>query len=444
MHPNMRAFGPDALLPIVLVLFVLATRPVEAQDTLRKPIVYSIPGMNDVEVSSNLTYKTADGTDLKMDIYVPPGLSADAHVPAIVFIHGGYLSRGLTFLPKDWGVYLSYGRLAAASGLIGVTFNHRYWGWTREDMERSFGDVTDAIDYVRAHADSYHVNPNRLCLWAFSGGGPHLSVALRNRMDYVRCLVSFYAILKVSIPPYLAYANQLKDSLDEFSPMAYLRDDLDFPPIFIGRAGLDSPGINGSVDQFVARALAGNVAIEVANHPNGRHGFDILDDDARSRDIIARAIEFIKVHVREDLESASFASAAKLQSILLSGGVDKARALYREAISGHPGAKAADSPYAHFVSEQNLNLVGYRLLEEKKPQAAVDVFRWVAEMHPDSASASDSLAAGYEALGSPEQAIACSEKALTQLEKAKDMPESLRNRIRQSSTDRIKRLKGRE
>lgn len=45
-------------------------------------------------------------------------------------------------------------------------------------------------------------------------------------------------------------------------------------------------------------ALAGNAPLELMNHSAGRHGFDILDDDERSREIIARAVAFAQVHVR--------------------------------------------------------------------------------------------------------------------------------------------------
>ena len=69
-------------------------------------------------------------------------------------------------------------------------------------------------------------------------------------------------------------------------------------PIFIARAGLDQPMINETIDLFVQEALAGNVVLDVMNHPSGRHGFDILDDDDRSREIIARAVAFAQAHVR--------------------------------------------------------------------------------------------------------------------------------------------------
>jgi hypothetical protein len=36
------------------------------------------------------------------------------------------------------------------------------------------------------------------------------------------------------------------------------------------------------------------LVLEVMTHPNGQHGFDILDSDDRSREIIARTIEVLR------------------------------------------------------------------------------------------------------------------------------------------------------
>jgi dienelactone hydrolase len=68
------------------------------------------------------------------------------------------------------------------------------------------------------------------------------------------------------------------------------------PPIFIARAGLDDATLNDGVDRFVQLALAKNLTIEVVNHATGHHGFDIEDDNERSREILRRTIEFIKTH----------------------------------------------------------------------------------------------------------------------------------------------------
>jgi acetyl esterase/lipase len=271
---------------------------VQAGDMYHKPLVYAAPGMEAAEVRRDVTYKTAGGMDLKMDVYVPPGLPDDARLPVIFFIHGGFIPRTVTFLPKEWGVFQSYGRLAAASGSVGVTFNHRYWGWSREDMERSFGDVRDAIQHVRSLAGLFHADAGRVALWAFSGGGPHLSLPLREKLDFVHCLVSLYAIMDLTPAAKSRSLDPNKEGSAGFSLITYLgQKGVKLPPIFIGRAGLDAPWINKTVDRFVARAQALNATIEVMNHPEGRHGFDILDDNARSREIIARALEFVKSHI---------------------------------------------------------------------------------------------------------------------------------------------------
>jgi hypothetical protein len=33
------------------------------------------------------------------------------------------------------------------------------------------------------------------------------------------------------------------------------------------------------------------------NHPTGLHGFDLLNDDARSREILRATLEFVKTHL---------------------------------------------------------------------------------------------------------------------------------------------------
>jgi hypothetical protein len=44
---------------------------------------------------------------------------------------------------------------------------------------------------------------------------------------------------------------------------------------------------------FSSDALAKNALIEVVNHPTGRHGFDIIDPNQRSRGIIRHARDFL-------------------------------------------------------------------------------------------------------------------------------------------------------
>src|ERR1700752_4355272 len=86
------------------------------------PIVYNLPGMENVSVLSNLKYSDVENPHLLMDVYMPSGLRAGEARPVVLFIHGGAKPE---YRIKDWGIYQSWGRLIAAAGMIGVTFTHR-------------------------------------------------------------------------------------------------------------------------------------------------------------------------------------------------------------------------------------------------------------------------------------------------------------------------------
>ena len=241
---------------------------------LSKRSVYRVAGMRDARVKHEV-YKRDAGAELAMNVYAPASLSGGARVPAVIFVHGGPIPADFT-PPTQWGAFVSYGELAAASGLVGVTFNHRLFALA--DFDKSQADVAAAIDYVRSHATELNVDADRIALWYFSGGGLLMTPMLLDRPDYVRCMLAFYAYLQ----PVEMQVRSKGAGL----------------PIFIARAGLDQRMINETIDSFVQEALAGNAMLEVMNHPAGRHGFDVLDDDERSREIIARAVAFAQAHVR--------------------------------------------------------------------------------------------------------------------------------------------------
>lgn len=264
------------------------------REIVNMPVVYQVPGMDSVTVKSDLKYTTTDDPNLLMDVYIPPRLAKTERRPAVVFIHGG---AGAQFKPKDWGIYKSWGRLIAASGMIAVTFTHRL-GYPKPLLAEAASDVTAAINYIRANADSLNINKERLCLAAYSAGGPLLSLGMRDRPEYVRCLVSFYAFLDIQQSD-SHRANETPEMLKSFSPITYLANDAGkLAPMFVARAGLDEvPAMNDSIDRFISEAMSKNASIIVANHPQGVHGFDNQTDDERSREIIRSAIDFMKLHL---------------------------------------------------------------------------------------------------------------------------------------------------
>ena len=164
-----------------------------------------LPGMHLAKVKRNVQYKAG----LRLDVYRPA--RASGRLPAVVFVHGN--ARG-TDSPKASGVFVGWGQLAAASGLAGVTFDHR-------DVGRG-----------------------------------------RGRLGTLRCAVGYY--------------GPLHAELEQLSPLAYLRKDA--PPTLLAKAGRDNPAINRSIDRYVARAKEVGARVELVEQPTGPHGFETTKD----------------------------------------------------------------------------------------------------------------------------------------------------------------------
>lgn len=263
----------------------------DLEEMLSRRVLYTLPGMERVRVRRDLRFTQADDIELHADVYHPAG---DDAAPAVICIAGSGPWEVLRNI-KDSGVFRSYGELIAASGLAAVTFNHR-------SPEIGLGAVADDVDHlvawIRENALSLRIDPDRIALWAFSGGPPFgWRTVLRLTPPYLRCLVAFYGVLD-----YRHMTDQLRFAADEvpatFSPAGLLATGPDrVPPLFVAKAGKDQAWINESIDRFVAEALRLNLHLDLMTHPTGQHAFDTLDDDPRTREIIRRTLEFLREHL---------------------------------------------------------------------------------------------------------------------------------------------------
>src|SRR5512143_1751056 len=113
---------------------------------IRMPVVHTVPGMDDVEVLANRPYAEGDGAPLAMDVYRPRASSRP--LPAVLLVHGGPIPR---LGAKNMGVFTSYGRLLAASGVAAIAFDHRFLGPDR--LLDAAADVEAAEAYARDHAE---------------------------------------------------------------------------------------------------------------------------------------------------------------------------------------------------------------------------------------------------------------------------------------------------
>lgn len=264
------------------------------------PVVYSIPGMEHVQVYSNIVYKSVDNEDLLLDAYYPAEFSFTKTLPAVVFIHGDGPAE-LVKNVKDDGQYISWGQLAAVSGLIGIPFNHRSADQKLSGRNKVADDVHDAIDYVREKADELCVDKDRLCIWACSAGVPYLQEFFSAPPAYVRCMAAYYGSMD-----FQQYADTIEpetppeerefilQTFQQYSLIRYLEaHPAALPPLFLAKAALDDPITNESIDRFVSTASHLGAKVVFTCHASGQHGFDVLDDNETSRLIIAQTLSFM-------------------------------------------------------------------------------------------------------------------------------------------------------
>jgi acetyl esterase/lipase len=266
--------------------------PPEVIAAARRPVVMSLPGMDQAVVTKDLRYSDLTEARVAMDVYRPAGLKARERRGAVVFIHGG----GPPGAPmKEMGVYTSYGRLIAAQGLVGVTFTHRQ-GYPERTTEGG-ADVAAAIAYVRAHAAELNIDPDRLCLAAYSLGGAMLTPYLKDAPPYVRCLVAYYPMMDLEASARHRAAEK-PGVLAAWSPIRHLGGPGRKAPLFLARAGADEvPDLLPGLDRFVAEAVKADYPLTLANNPGAPHSFDITEPTPRTLEILAETFGFLRRHL---------------------------------------------------------------------------------------------------------------------------------------------------
>jgi acetyl esterase/lipase len=249
---------------------------------------YQLPRMSEVQVTRDIPYAVRGDTHLTLDVYRPASIEPADLLPTVIFVHGAGSLEGLTGF-KDHAQYQMWGRLVAASGLIGVVFNHR----SSEGYE-SVADVADALEFVRSRSAGYDVDRDRLAIWSCSAGGYlGLRAALKGTPDDVRCAVCYYGVIDLEL--FLQRAGmELPPDVEDLNPIRHVGNGLERRiPLQIVRAGRDHPDFNASIDSFVHAALEHNIDLELINYAAGQHAFDCFDDSPASQAIVQRTLDFM-------------------------------------------------------------------------------------------------------------------------------------------------------
>lgn len=119
------------------------------------------------EVTADLVYATVDGRELKLDLAQPADRSAAR--PAIVAIHGGAWRAGNKSDLRNLLVEF------AEAGYVAISPEYRFC--PEHTFPAQVHDVKAAVRWLRANAETYGVDPDRIGAVGFSAGG-HLALML--------------------------------------------------------------------------------------------------------------------------------------------------------------------------------------------------------------------------------------------------------------------------
>ncbi len=264
------------------------TSRIERHEITLKKVVYQLPGVDQVSVRRDVSYREAD--DLTMDLYYPLQAEAGVLLPAVVIV-AGYPDVGVPNILgckfKEMEMNISWGQLIAASGLVAVVYTNR----------DPVADVRSVLRFVRERAATLGIDPHSIGLFAASGNAPTaLSVLAQDGNDDITC-----AVLCCGFTLDLAGSTDVADAARKWrfvdacagKSISDFRCDV---PLFIARAGQDQFG-NTNIDRFAAAALSRNMPLTLVNHPAGPHAFDLFDNGSTSREIIRQMLAFMRFHL---------------------------------------------------------------------------------------------------------------------------------------------------
>jgi hypothetical protein len=311
------------LLPTGLALLALAVPDAGAQgvrrpDLLNDRVVLELPGTDRAVVREGITYAQTDSGALAFDLYLPPANARKAGpLPVVVFVNGIGDRPGIGM--RTWGIYRSWARLVTAKGLAGIVHDTRL-GHVDEDPRA-------LLAHLRREGKALGIDGENVILWFCSANTRAAwPIAQDPANDHVRAAVLYYG-----------------------SPDTILtRPDL---PVLIGRAGLDLPFFNSSLDAMVARALRANAPFTMLNLPNGHHAFDAFDEDDQSRAAVAATLDWMVAQATPGMRIAHALRADEVRARRLITGGDwtGAEAAARAWLSAEP-----ENGHGHSVLAQAL------------------------------------------------------------------------------------------
>jgi acetyl esterase len=217
------------------------------------------------EPDTQWAYKTIDGKDFLMDVFLPAGYQdAEISYPVVVIFHGGSWTGGET----NW--HWPDGNLWAKRGMVAVSVDYRlrHRDQVKVPLE-CVKDAKSAIRYLRANARELKIDPSRVVAMGDSAGG-HLAAATATLTDPKTNDACFDLSISCVPQAVILTCPWFKTSPD-MCPPKHLREGL--PPFITFAGGADHALPVSEMEEFHQALKAKSIPSELYIGNQGKHGF---------------------------------------------------------------------------------------------------------------------------------------------------------------------------
>ncbi|MBI3161945.1 MAG: alpha/beta hydrolase [Chloroflexi bacterium] len=307
------------LLAILALACSLPGKPTaESQpaETATRPAVTNEAGSSSSEfdssklgtVEKDIVYCVMDGVELKMDVYYPS--SSDGLFPVTMYVHGGGWSKG----DKSEGAGAMEINSLQHAGFLVAAVNYRLA--PEYKFPAMIEDVKCAVRSLRAHAEEYNLDPNRIGAYGGSAGGHLVSLLgttdesagfdvgeYLDQSSRVQAVVDMFgpADLTVQFEGGYEKARRVFGDFDAApaSPVTYV--SADDPPFLILHGEQDMLVPIEQSEIFLAALQQAGVPAELVRVIHAGHGFK--PDDGKTiapsrREIAQRVADFFTEHLK--------------------------------------------------------------------------------------------------------------------------------------------------
>jgi acetyl esterase/lipase len=224
-----------------------------------------------ITIYDDLRYREGSSNSWRLDLAMPENFGGEKH-PVLMIVHGGGWRNG-TKRDRPYRAMLTE---FALKGYVTLSVEYRLTG--EAPFPACIEDVKCAVRWLRAHADKYRADPNRIAAYGHSAGA-HLvlmlamcpnEAGLEGDGGWNEHSSAITSVIGGSTPTVVS-ARMGGENAEKYSPLTYIRKGL--PPMLLIHGTADTTVRVETADTFVEKLKAtGFEDITYLKIENGNHG----------------------------------------------------------------------------------------------------------------------------------------------------------------------------